>query len=207
MQEIGMLESIMLENRRELTRSDTHHGGTAAEAPAGTNRAPHTDPATLPFVDISLLNGSAAERAQMASGLRAILHHFGFFYLRGHGVDPALCSAALAISKQFFALPEADKLAISMTKSPHFRGYCRAGLELTAGAQDWREQVDFDREEAAVLGVAGAPSWRRVLGPNQWPDALPEMRQIILDYQAEVTLSANPKTCSRRCTIPGRANI
>ena len=177
----------MLETNLGLSCSEEDRGGSAAQPPADAISSSLAHPATLPFVDISLLNGSVAERARLVSELREILHHFGFFYLRGHGVDPALCASTLAISKQFFALPEADKLAISMTKSPHFRGYCRAGLELTAGAQDWREQVDFDREEPALPIVAGAPAWQRVLGPNQWPEALPEMRQIILDYQSEVT--------------------
>jgi len=177
-----MLETITARNVPEA-----HQCEAAAAAPAAKRVPPYPDAATLPFVDISLLHGTLAERAGMASELREILHRFGFFYLRGHGVDPALCAAALSISKRFFALPEADKLAICMTKSRHFRGYCRAGLELTAGAPDWREQVDFDREEAAMPIVPGSPIWQRVIGPNQWPDALPEMKQIILAYQSEVT--------------------
>lgn len=141
----------------------------------------------LPLIDLSRLNGSAAERAGLVAELRATLHHYGFFYLAGHGVDPALCQQALAATKAFFALPDADKLAIGMTRSAHFRGYCRAGLELTAGGQDWREQVDFDREEAAVPPTPGAPAWKRVIGPNQWPAALPDLKPVILQYQAEVT--------------------
>ena len=177
MQEIGILERIMLESSTAPSTADQD-----AEVEAAS-----PDTSTLPFVDISLLGGTSAERTRMASELGEILHHFGFFYLRGHGVDPALCAAALAITKQFFALPESDKLAICMTKSPHFRGYCRAGLELTAGAPDWREQVDFDREEAAVPMLPGSPLWQRAIGPNQWPAALPELKQTILKYQAEMT--------------------
>jgi len=141
----------------------------------------------LPIIDIAMLHGTPAQRAAMAADLRAVLHRYGFFYLTGHGVDPALCARALAASKAFFALPEADKLAIAMTRSPHFRGYCRAGLELTAGAPDWREQVDFDCEEPAVDLAPGDPVWKRVLGPNQWPQALPELKPAVLEYQAEVT--------------------
>lgn len=161
------------------TRFD--HGSDPA-----THETATADPA-LPVIDIAKLDRSAEDRAEMAADLRTVLHRYGFFYLRGHGVDPALCARALAASKAFFALPEADKLAIAMTGSPHFRGYCRAGLELTAGAPDWREQVDFDCEEAVVDLQPGDPAWKRVLGPNQWPAALPELKPVILQYQAEVT--------------------
>jgi len=149
---------------------------------ADQNSAP-----SLPCIDISKLRGSEQDREELATYLREVLHRYGFFYLKGHGVDQAICDAALAISKQFFALPECDKLSIEMLHSPHFRGYCRAGMELTGGKPDWREQVDFDREERALPIGKDTPAWHRAIGPNQWPQALPEMRSIILAYQAEVT--------------------
>ena len=160
---------------------------TIEDAEIATDAAATGSDLQLPEIDISKLHGSAEERAEMAAELRRVLHNFGFFYLRGHGVDPKVCERALDASKAFFALPEEDKLAIAMTRSAQFRGYCRAGLELTGGTPDWREQVDFDCEEEAVELAPGDPAWKRVLGPNQWPEALPEFRPAILEYQAEVT--------------------
>jgi isopenicillin N synthase-like dioxygenase len=143
--------------------------------------------ARLPTLDISKLDGSPEDRAKLASDLRHILHEHGFFYLRGHGVSPALIAETLAATKRFFALPEADKLDISIVKSRQFRGYTRAGAELTGGQPDWREQLDFDREEEALpIGPNTAP-WKRTIGPNQWPKAMPELKDVILRYQAEVT--------------------
>jgi len=141
----------------------------------------------LPILDISRMYGTPEERATVASDLRNILHEHGFFYLAGHGVDPGLIAETLAASKRFFALPEADKLEIEMTRSPQFRGYTRAGAELTRGRPDWREQVDFDCEEAAVDIGPETPAWKRTIGPNQWPPAMPELKDIITRYQAEVT--------------------
>lgn len=146
-----------------------------------------TSIAHLPTFDISRLNGTAAERAAVAEELRRILHQHGFFYLSGHGVPSALVAETLAISKRFFALPAPDKLAIDIVRSPHFRGYTRAGAELTQGQPDWREQVDFDCEERALPIAADTPAWKRTIGPNQWPSALPEFRDVICRYQAEVT--------------------
>lgn len=141
----------------------------------------------LPMVDISRFHGEAAERAAFIQSLREILHDYGFFYLVGHGVSEEMTKRVLDVSKAFFALPEEDKLAIEMVKTPRFRGYNRAGFELTGGKQDWREQVDFDTEGEALALSKSDPLWKRVIGPNQWPDALPELKSVILEYQAEVT--------------------
>lgn len=150
------------------------------------NVSPST-PAHLPTVDISRLNGSPQDRALFIAELRRILHEHGFFYLIGHGVPPSLVDGMLAASKQFFALPEAAKLEISMLQSPHFRGYNRAGLEMTGGKQDWREQVDFDCEEAALTIGPDTPAWKRTIGPNLWPSALPDFKSVVLGYQAQMT--------------------
>ncbi|OYZ89296.1 MAG: 2-oxobutyrate oxidase [Rhizobiales bacterium 17-65-6] len=138
-------------------------------------------------MDLSQFYGATSERESFIDSLRAILYDHGFFYLVGHGVSPLITQRVLEVSKAFFKLPEEDKLAIEMVKTPRFRGYNRAGFELTGGKQDWREQVDFDTEGEAIATTDSDPSWKRVLGPNQWPEALPELRNVILGYQEEVT--------------------
>jgi isopenicillin N synthase-like dioxygenase len=150
------------------------------------DEAVHATSTHLPTFDISKLHGDAMDRDRLASDLRRILHEHGFFYLTGHNVDPALIAEVLTVSKRFFALPAAAKMEIAMIRSPHFRGYTRAGAELTRGRPDWREQVDFDCEEEASATGAG-PAWRRTIGPNQWPSAIPELKPAILRYQAEMT--------------------
>jgi isopenicillin N synthase-like dioxygenase len=67
----------------------------------------------------------------------------GFFYLTGHGIEPALLDGLMSSAKRFFALPESDKLAVDMVNSPDFRGYTRLAWERTRGQQDWREQIDI----------------------------------------------------------------
>ena len=160
--------------------------GIASFEPSTSGRASGED-SSLPLFDISRLEGNAEERAAVAADLRAILHHHGFFYLSGHGVDPQLTREVLAASKKFFALSEADKLEIEMIRSAQFRGYTRAGAELTGGQPDWREQVDFDCEEEAIPAGPAVAAWKRTIGPNQWPAAMPELKATILRYQAECT--------------------
>lgn len=156
--------------------------------------APNQDDATnviaagsLPTVDLSHFYGSAPEHEAFVTRLRRVLHDHGFFYLTGHGVDPRLIGDVLSTAKRFFALPIEEKLKIEMIKSPHFRGYNRAGQERTRGEQDWREQLDINTEGTAVEVRPDTPPWQRLHGPNQWPEALPELKPLLLAYQVEVT--------------------
>ncbi|CAN7654993.1 isopenicillin N synthase family dioxygenase [Pararhizobium sp. LjRoot238] len=141
----------------------------------------------LPTLDFSRFHGTQSERDAFVAELRRTLHDHGFFYLTGHGVDPKLIADVVATAKRFFALPLEQKIEIEMVKSPHFRGYNRAGLERTRGEQDWREQLDVNTEGTAVAISPDTPAWHRLLGPNQWPSALPELKPLLLAYQAEVT--------------------
>ncbi len=143
--------------------------------------------AALPSLDLSRFYASAEERQAFVAELRKVLHDHGFFYLTGHGVDPKLISDVVATAKRFFSLPLEKKLEIEMVKSPHFRGYNRAGQERTRGEQDWREQLDINTEEEPAKIDPDSPAWRRLQGPNQWPEALPELKPLLLAYQAEVT--------------------
>ncbi|MGB3331319.1 MAG: 2-oxoglutarate and iron-dependent oxygenase domain-containing protein [Mycobacterium sp.] len=132
----------------------------------------------LPVVNFALL-GSSGERIR----LREVTHTTGFFYLVGHGVPAELVAELHTMAREFFALPDQDKLAIELARSPHFRGYSRVGGELTNGEVDWREQIDFGPEADVTDGAAG-PQWLR--GPNQWPPAIPAMPDLVGRYQQEM---------------------
>lgn len=138
----------------------------------------------LPVLDLSRLEAGTAEKEAFLAELRHTAHDLGFFYLTGHGVDQNLVQQMLTLSRRFFELPEEEKLAIEMVNSPHFRGYTRAGWERTRGLPDWREQIDIGSEREALPWNTGLPSWTRMVGPNQWPETLPELREVALKYQA-----------------------
>lgn len=146
--------------------------------------------ASLPVLDLSRFGGTTAQRESFLQDVRDAAFGPGFFYVTGHGVANDLIDEVLAASRRFFALPEADKLAIEMVKSPHFRGYTYVGRELTRGRPDWREQLDIGAEREASPFNPAAPAWTRLQGPNQWPEALPELKPLLLRYQAEVTALA-----------------
>ncbi|UXW84669.1 isopenicillin N synthase family oxygenase [Microbacterium azadirachtae] len=138
----------------------------------------------LPILDLSQLDAGPEAAARFRDDLRAATHDVGFFYLTGTGVTPELEARLHQAAKDFFALPEADKLAIENVKSPHFRGYTRIGGERTQGAVDWREQIDIGPERAAV---EGGPGYNRLIGPNLWPEAQPELREIVEEWHEHLS--------------------
>ncbi len=141
----------------------------------------------LPVLDLARLDAEPQEKQAFLAELRETAHDLGFFYVSGHGIDADLIAQVRTLARRFFELPEADKLAIEMINSPHFRGYNRKGMEYTRGERDWREQVDIGAERPALPRDATLPPWSRLQGPNQWPAALPELREVVLRYQAAAT--------------------
>ncbi|OBG94564.1 oxidoreductase [Mycobacterium sp. E3298] len=135
---------------------------------------------SLPVVD---LRTSAAE---LRRGLREAAHEVGFFYLTGHGVPGELSRRLLEAARRLFELSDAEKDAVAMVRSPHFRGYTQLGGELTRGRVDWREQIDIGPERAPV-GGPGRPDYLWLQGPNQWPASLPELPGIIADWDAALS--------------------
>ena len=85
---------------------------------------------SLPVLDFSRLSDGPDAVAAFRDDLRRATHEVGFFYLTGTGVDE-LALRLERVARAFFALPEADKLAIENINSPHFRGYTRIGGERT----------------------------------------------------------------------------
>lgn len=115
--------------------------------------------------------------------LRTALHEVGFLQLTHFGAAPGAIDALEGTTRRFFALPEADRLALDNRASPHFRGYTRLGHELTAGRPDAREQLDFAPEQPAPPRDRWDAPYRLLEGPNQWPDAaLPELRPVVLAW-------------------------
>ncbi len=140
----------------------------------------------LPVLDISKLQGDPAQREAFLEELRRTAHEVGFFYVSGHGIPQASIDEMLALARRFFLLPDEEKLKIEMIHSPHFRGYTRVGMEITRGQRDWREQIDIGAEREALPHTPDLPPYKRLQGPNQWPEALPEMREAVLRYQEAV---------------------
>ncbi|QXH64748.1 isopenicillin N synthase family dioxygenase [Pseudomonas asgharzadehiana] len=144
----------------------------------------------LPLLDLAQLDGSPQQRRQFLDELRLAARHIGFFYLTGHGIDRDLLAQVQQQARAFFALPEADKRAVGMLNSPHFRGYNRAASEITRGQPDLREQFDVGAEREPLPAAQYPAAWARLQGPNQWPPALPQLKPLVLGWQQAMTQMA-----------------
>ncbi|MFD9218546.1 isopenicillin N synthase family dioxygenase [Streptomyces sp. NPDC060064] len=136
----------------------------------------------LPVIDLSAADRGPQSRALLHAQLHSAAHDVGFFQLIGHGVSEAETTALTGAMRAFFALPEADRLAVSNLNSPHFRGYTRTGDERTGGSRDWRDQLDIGAERPAHIPAPGEPGYWWLEGPNQWPAALPALRTASLGW-------------------------
>lgn len=145
--------------------------------------------AGLPIIDVSALASQGPSlghgRAEVAAQINRACREQGFFYVVGHGVDPALVQRLEQLSQQFFALDEATKLQWRMELGGRaWRGYFPLGGELTSSRPDWKEGLYLGTELAddAPAVLARTP----IHGRNLFP-AVAGLREAILDYMAAVT--------------------
>ena len=112
----------------------------------------------------------------------------------------------LAAARRLFALPQAEKDAVAMVRSPHFRGYTRLGGELTRGEVEWREQIDIGPEREPI-GGAGRPDYLWLQGPNQWPAGVPELPGIIAEWDAALAKVARTLLSHWAAALGSRADV
>ncbi|MEP7339199.1 MAG: 2-oxoglutarate and iron-dependent oxygenase domain-containing protein [Acidobacteriota bacterium] len=139
----------------------------------------------VPIINISALIGGDGDRQSVAEQIRSACRECGFFYVTGHGVDESLQERLERLSRQFFAQPLEAKLEIRMALGGRaWRGYFPVGDELTSGQPDQKEGIYFGAElpEDHPQVKAGTP----LHGRNLFP-ALPNFRETVLDYMAEMT--------------------
>ncbi|RNE48550.1 isopenicillin N synthase family dioxygenase [Corynebacterium alimapuense] len=145
----------------------------------------HQDP-TLPIISLDrLINGPG--RAEEIAKLRQVTHEIGFFYLADHGVSRQLQEEMFVTAHEFFALPQEAKEEISNLNNPHYRGYSELGDERTQGKTDWREQIDYGADRPALTEGLDTHPWRVLEGPNPWPSAIPQMKELIDSWLAQLS--------------------
>ena len=121
----------------------------------------------LPVIDLDGFDGAAFGR--IAGDIARACRGMGFFYIVNHGVPAPLMREAFTRSAEFFALPLAEKAALSMDRVGGNRGYAALG----------REALDPvrgpDRKEAFNIGLDLAPDDPQLLAGvpfrtlNAWP--------------------------------------
>lgn len=145
----------------------------------------------LPVIDIApLLGVDGPARAQAAKGIGAACRDLGFFYVAGHAIRPETLDLLDGASQRFFALPDAEKMRIAMSRGGRaWRGFFPVGGELTSGKPDIKEGVYFGED----LGPDDPRVKARLPlhGANLYPDAVPELREAVTAFMREAEQSAH----------------
>lgn len=101
----------------------------------------------VPVIDVAPLVRHTAERSRTAEQVGSACRESGFFYVVNHGVDETLCARLEALSREFFAQSESQKMQIPMSRGGRaWRGYFPVGRELTSGTPDLKEGLYFGAE-------------------------------------------------------------
>jgi non-haem dioxygenase in morphine synthesis N-terminal len=108
----------------------------------------------VPQLDLRRFDAGEAARVVFLEELRAAAHGVGFFYIAGHGVETAMLRDLMHTTRRFFALPEADKLAISAGLARADRHRRRAPR--TAARHRLTGMVAAARPESMARRAAGA---------------------------------------------------
>ncbi len=119
----------------------------------------------------------------LLEALRTTCHLTGFFYLRHPQLAAGPLASLFQYTSEYFARPMAEKNAIHLSRSPHYRGYSVLGEEETQGSPDHKETLDLGLE--APLLDSGV-DYHILQGPNQWPANWPEFQQASETYLEEL---------------------
>ena len=105
----------------------------------------------LPIIDMS------ADDEKTASLIGDAARNVGFFYVAGHGIDPALIETVFAGSARFFALPVEVKQRQSIQRSAHNRGY----VAISEESLDPTKPADLKEAFTDIphMTGVGAPDW------------------------------------------------
>ncbi len=140
---------------------------------------------SLPVIDMAPLfeadGAKSRDKEKVASEIEKACRTSGFFYVTGHGIPASTIELLAEVSDEFFALPESEKMELSMDKGGlAWRGYFPVGGELTSGLADQKEGLYFGTE----LGTddprvqSGLP----LHGANLWPNK--DLQDVVTDYMS-----------------------
>ncbi|KAF1960384.1 2OG-Fe(II) oxygenase [Byssothecium circinans] len=144
-----------------------------------------SDFTSIPTIDLSKASDPST-KAHLLDDLRHALVSVGFLYVSNHGVSKTTISELVDALPKLFSLPDDAKKQVALENCPHFLGYSGTGAETTAGKTDKREQFEF-ATELVNDWAKGQPLAERLKGPNQWPQAYPEIRVIVENYIAALS--------------------
>ena len=133
----------------------------------------------IPMLDLTpLINGE--DTTQLSIEFAEVYGNTGFAYIINHGVNPSLRDAVFAASKQFHALPDANKQAVTLNNC--HRGYIPINTSTDVNS-DLAEVTKPNQSASFMMMREDTKADPNVYlsGPNQWP-ALQGFRDVCEGY-------------------------
>lgn len=145
----------------------------------------------FPVVDLTEFDADAAIVAAAAGALDRHCREVGFFLVSGHGVPAPVIDAVWDAADAFFALPAAEKQAVTMPPGDPY-GY--GGLQQerlaaskgVATAPDLKETYSMGPPRPAADLADDAEAAAFCLKPTPWPDRPAGFQTALLAYYAEM---------------------
>jgi isopenicillin N synthase-like dioxygenase len=147
-----------------------------------------SDSGRIPVLDIGpFLTGDSGAAAPLARAVARTCADTGFLVVANHGVPPRLVDDTFAVAAQFFARPEADKLALKVGK--YNIGYLPFGGQVVRHSPV-NKNTEPNFSESFYITRDRAPdhpdivSNKPLVGLNRWPQDMPEFRAATMAYYA-----------------------
>ena len=141
----------------------------------------------IPVIDLEpLLSGSAKGLKRVADRIADVYEHVGFGYLANHGISADVIDGLFAASREFHALPRAEKMKIEINR--FHRGFIPINTS-TDKTTKLAKVTKPQQSESFMLMHELAADDPDVLtgaflaGPNQWPD-LAGFAPRVIAYEA-----------------------
>ncbi|MGC2412990.1 MAG: 2-oxoglutarate and iron-dependent oxygenase domain-containing protein [Stellaceae bacterium] len=142
--------------------------------------------AQIPVIDFGpAFGGEPGALPRVAAAARHACENVGFFYALNHGVPEELIDRAFAASRQFHALPLADKLKLRLNENNI--GYLPVNASVQ-GASTVHKATRPNQNESFFVSHDRGPDHPDVIagtllrGRNQWPMGMPDMRRDMMAY-------------------------
>lgn len=148
----------------------------------------YTPASAAKFIPVIDLTGSFSEdfadKKAVAWEIHKACRETGFFYIKNHGIPEGMIQAQLECARQFFSLPQEDKIKLNVAHSPSMRGYEPMAIQ----ALDDGSRPDF--KEGFMAGIDGLQAYTtngEFNSLNQWPNSNPEIRVQVEAYIQAMT--------------------
>ena len=142
----------------------------------------------IPVLDIGpYLAGDAGAAAPLARAVASTFEDTGFLVIANHGIPPRFVEGTFAAAAQFFARPEADKLALKIGQ--YNIGYLPFGGQIVRHSPvnrntkpNFSESFYITRDRASEH--PDIVNRKRLVGLNRWPPDMPDFRAAMTAYYA-----------------------